>query len=397
MAGVLEGIKVLDLTSVYSGPFCTLLLKDLGAEVIKLERPESGDLIRYDIPHTEGNEGGPFIILNRGKKSLTVDLKSEKGRNICKELAKKVDVLVENFSPGTMDKLGLDSKTICALNPKLIYASISAYGQTGPLRDYPGFDPVSQAMGGMIAVTGFPEQPVRTAVSIADFTSGMFATMSILSALYHRKATGQGQVIDISMQDCIWQLTSIEYAPYFFLNGVEPPRLGNQHAAMIPCNIYSAKDGGRVIISAGVLSQLHRLYTAMGRKELIETELGGNQAVRFKHRQEIDTLVAEWVKTKSTKEIQEILKKSDVPCTRVPAFSEVCKDPQLLSRNMIIDVDQTLSGKVKVPGSLFKMSKTPGKIDYPAPFLGENTQEILSGLLGLTDDQISKLSDEHII
>jgi len=397
MVGVLEGIKVLDLTSVYSGPFCTLLLKDLGAEVIKLERPESGDLIRYDIPHTEGNEGGPFIILNRGKKSLTVDLKSEKGRNICKELAKKVDVLVENFSPGTMDKLGLDSKTICALNPKLIYASISAYGQTGPLRDYPGFDPVSQAMGGMIAVTGFPEQPVRTAVSIADFTSGMFATMSILSALYHRKATGQGQVIDISMQDCIWQLTSIEYAPYFFLNGVEPPRLGNQHAAMIPCNIYSAKDGGRVIISAGVLSQLHRLYTAMGRKELIETELGGNQAVRFKHRQEIDTLVAEWVKTKSTKEIQEILKKSDVPCTRVPAFSEVCKDPQLLSRNMIIDVDQTLSGKVKVPGSLFKMSKTPGKIDYPAPFLGENTQEILSGLLGLTDDQISKLSDEHII
>ena len=397
MSGVLNGIKILDLTSVYSGPFCTLLLKDLGAEVIKLERPESGDLIRYDIPHTEGNEGGPFIILNRGKKSLTVDMKTEKGRNLVKALVKKVDVLVENFSPGTMDKLGLDSKTITALNPKIIYASISAYGQTGPLRDYPGFDPVSQAMGGMIAVTGFPEKPVRSAVSIADFTSGMFAAMAILGALYHRLATGEGQVIDISMQDCIWQLTSIEYAPYYFLNGVEPPRLGNQHAAMIPCNIYEAKDGGRVIINAGVLSQLHRLYTAMGRKDLIETPLGGNQSVRFQHRNEIDKLVADWVKTKNTPEIQEICKKSDVPCTRVPLFSEVCKDPQLLSRNMIIDVEQTLSGKVKVPGSIFKMSRTPGKIDFGAPFLGENTQEILSGLLGLSDDEITELSNEHII
>lgn len=397
MAGALNGIKVLDLTSVYSGPFCTLLLRDLGAEIIKLERPESGDLIRYDIPHTEGNEGGPFITLNRGKKSLTVDLKTEKGRNICKELAKKVDVLVENFSPGTMEKLGLDSKVICKLNPKIIYASISAYGQTGPLRDYPGFDPVSQAMGGMIAVTGFPEQPVRTAVSIADFTSGMFMTMSIVSALYHRLATGEGQVIDLSMQDCIWQLTSIEYAPYYFLNGVEPPRLGNQHAAMIPCNIYTAKDGGRVIINAGVLSQLHRLYTVMGRKDLIDTPLGGNQAIRFKHRKEIDDLVAEWVKTRDTKDIQDTLKKADVPCTRVPAFSEVCHDPQLMSRNMIIDVEQTLSGKVKVPGSLFKMSKTPGKIDYAAPFLGENTQEVLSGMLGLSDEEIAKLSNEHII
>ncbi len=397
MAGVLDGIKILDLTSVYSGPFCTLLLKDLGAEVIKLERPESGDLIRYDIPHTEANEGGPFIILNRGKKSITVDMKTEKGRNLVKELAKKVDVLVENFSPGTMDKLGLDSKTITALNPKIIYASISAYGQTGPLRDYPGFDPVSQAMGGMIAVTGFQDQPVRSAVSIADFTSGMFAAMSVVAALYHRLATGEGQVIDLSMQDCIWQLTSIEYAPYYFLNGVEPPRLGNQHAAMIPCNIYVAKDGGRVIISAGVLSQLHRLYTVMGREDLLSTPLGGNQAVRFEHRQEIDDLVAEWVKTRDTKDVQETLKKADVPCTRVPTFGEVCHDPQLLSRNMIIDVDQTLSGKVKVPGSLFKMSKTPGKIDYPAPFLGENTNEVLSGILGMTDEEINRLSDEHVI
>jgi len=397
MASILEGVKVLDFTSVYSGPFCTLLLRDLGAEIIKIERPEAGDLIRYDIPHTEGNEGGPFIILNRGKRSLTIDLKTEKGRNICKELVKKVDVLVENFSPGTMEKLGLDSKVMCQINPKLIYASISAYGQTGPRRDFPGFDPVAQAMGGMTAVTGFPDNPIRCGVSIADFSSGMFMAMSIVGALYHRLQTGEGQTIDISMQDCIWQLSSVEFAPYYFLNHQIPPRLGNGHAAMIPCNLYPTKDGDRVYINAGVLVQVHRLYTAMGREDLINTPLGANQNERFQHRQEIDDVITAWTKTKTADEIQDILKKADVPCTKLPGFDEVCADPQLMSRNMIIEVDQLLSGKVKVPGSLFKLSKTPGRIDYPAPFLGENNNDILSEMLGYTEEQISKLDDEGVI
>jgi len=397
MTSVLEGIKVLDLTSIYSGPFCTLLLKDLGAEVIKLEKRDAGDLIRSDIPHTEGNEGGPFIILNRGKKSITVDLKTEKGRRICQELAKKVDVLVENFSPGTMDKLGLGSHEMCRLNPRLIYASISAYGQTGPRRDYPGFDPVAQAMGGITCVTGFPDNPVRCGVSIADFSSGFFTSLAIVSALYHRLKTGEGQIIDISMQDCIWQLTSIEYAPYYFLNHVLPPRLGNGHAAMIPCNLYPTKDGSRVYVNAGVLSQVHRLYTAMGRKDLIDTPLGANQNVRFQHRQEIDDVITAWTKTKTAQEIQDILKNADVPCTKLPSFDEVCQDPQLLSRDMIIEVDQPISGKVKVPGSLFKMSRTPGKIDYHAPFLGENNLDVLSEMLGYSEEEIAKLADEGII
>ncbi|MFA5308924.1 MAG: CoA transferase [Dehalococcoidales bacterium] len=397
MASILEGIKVIDFTQVYSGPYCTLLLKDLGAEIIKVERPESGDLIRYDIPHTEGNEGGPFIILNRGKKSLTVDLKTEKGRNIVKKLIKGMDVLVENFSPGTMDKLGLSSKEICAENPNLIYASISAYGQTGPRRDYPGFDPVAQAMGGMTCVTGFPDNPTRCGVSIADFSSGFFTALSIVSALFHRQRTGEGQAIDISMQDCIWQMTSVEYAPYYWLNHQIPPRLGNGHAAMIPCNLYPTKDGQRVYINAGVLSQVHRLYTAIGREDLINTPLGANQNERFQHRQEIDDVIGGWAKTRTAQEITELLKNADVPCTRLPSFDEVCNDPHLLSRNMIIEVDQPVSGKVKVPGSLFKFSKTPGRIDYPAPYLGENNQEILAGMLGYTEEEINKLSDEHVI
>jgi CoA:oxalate CoA-transferase len=397
MASVLEGIKVLDFTQVYAGPFCTLLLKDLGAEIIKVERPEAGDLTRNDVPHTEGLEGGAYIILNRGKKSLTVDMKTEKGRNICKELVKQVDVLVENFSPGTMDKLGLGSQEMCKLNPKLIYASLSAYGQTGPRRDYPGFDPVAQAMGGMTAVNGFSDSPTRVGVSIADFSSGLFTTLSIVSALYHRLKTGEGQTIDISMQDCIWQLTSIEFSPYYFLANQNPPRLGNGHSAMVPCNLYPTKNGDRMIISAGVLSQVHRLYTAIGREDLINSPLGANQNERVKHREEIDEVLSAWTKTKDTQEIMDTLKKADVPCTKLPTFDEVCNDPQLLSRNMIIEVEQDISGKVKTPGSLFKLSKTPGKIDFPAPFLGQNNQEVLSDMLGYTGQEISQLSSKGVI
>lgn len=341
-------------------------------------------------------EGGAFINLNRGKKSITIDLKSEKGRNICKELAKKVDIFLENFSPGTMTKLGLDSKAICQQNPGIIYASISAYGQTGPKRDYPGFDPVAQAMGGMTAVTGFPDRPTRAGVSIADFSSGFFTAFAIVGALFHKFRTGEGQVIDISMQDCIWQLASLEYAPYYFLNGQIPPRLGNGHAAMIPCNLYPTKDG-HIIISAGVLAQVHRLYTAIGRKDLIDTPLGANQNQRFQHRDEIDAIISEWTQTRTTGDIENLLKKADVPCTRLPTFDQVCSDPQLLSRNMIIEVEQAISGKVKVPGSLFKMSKTPGNIQYPAPLLGENNQDVLVDMLGYTEEQIAQLSSEGIL
>jgi crotonobetainyl-CoA:carnitine CoA-transferase CaiB-like acyl-CoA transferase len=396
MASVLEGIKVLDLTQVYSGPFCTLLLKDMGAEIIKIERPGAGDLIRNDVPHTEGMEGGPFIILNRGKKSLTLNLRTEKGRNICKELSKKVDVLVENFSPGTMDKLGLGSKVLCKLNPALIYASISAYGQTGPLRDYPGFDPVAQAMGGMTAVTGFPDNPTRCGVSIADFSTGIFTAYSIIGALFHRMKTGEGQTIDISMQECIWQLTSIEFAPYYFLNGQDPPRLGNRHAAMIPCNLYPTQDD-RIFIMAGVLDQLKRLYTTMGRQDLLNTPLCANQNERYKYRDEIDNIITGWTKTRKTDEIMALLRKADVPCSRFPTFTEVCHDPQLLSRNAIIEVEQMISGKVKVPGSLFKLSKTPGKIDYPAPFLGQDNHDVLSEMLGYSGEEITKLTDEGVL
>lgn len=397
MAGALDGTKVLDFTHVYSGPFCTLLLRDLGAEIIKVERKVGGDPIRNDAPRTEGLEGGTFIILNRGKKSITLNLGEEKGRDICRDLAKKVDVVVENFTHGTMDKLGLGSQELCKLNPRLIYASVSAFGHTGPRRDDIGYDPIAQAMGGLTSVTGFPDSPpTKCGVAIADFSTGLFAALAIVSALVHRWKTGEGQAIDMSLQDCIWLLTSIEFAPYFFLEGRVPERTGNGHPTMTPGNLYPAKDGS-VIIATGALAQVQRLFRLIGGEDLLNSPLCSQQSERIKYKGQIDNLVAEWTKVRSMEEIVNQLKNIDVPCSMVPSFDQVCNDPHLLSREMIVEVEQLISGKVKTPGSLFKLSKTPGDVKFPAPFLGEHNFEVYSGMLGYTEQEINDLANDGIV
>ena len=396
MAGTLDDIKVLDLSRTYAGPFCTLLLRDLGAEIIKVERKE-GDTVREDNPLTKGGESGTFIILNRGKKSITLDVRKEKGREICKELAKKVDVLVENFSPGTMEKLGLGSDVLCSLNPRLIYASISGYGHTGPKRDAVAYDPIAQAMGGMTSVTGYEDSPpVKCGVSVADFSAGLFTAFAITAALHHREKTGEGQTIDMSLQECIWLFTSIEFSPPYFINGKALPRLGSGHPAMAPGNQYMAKDGP-VFICTGVLEQIHKLYRLMGRAELVDSPLGANQSERYKYKKQIDAAVEEWTSTKTVDEIMKILHDADIPASPVPSLEQVCNDPQLYEREMIIEVEQELSGMVKTPGSLFKMSKTPGNIKYPSPILGEHNLEVYSGLLGYSAEEINQLSTDDII
>jgi CoA:oxalate CoA-transferase len=397
MNGALNGIKVLDLTNVYSGPYCASVLRELGAEVIKVERTGFGDVVRRDAPLTEARESATFVILNRGKKSITLNIASEKGREIIHKLVNKCDVLLENFSPGTMDKLGFGSKEMCTRNPRLIYASLSAYGQTGPKKNYPGFDPVIQALGGLSSVNGQPDSPpTKCAVSIGDFGTGLYLAAAIMGALYYREKTGRGQVVDVSIQDCVWMLTSIEFSPTYFLKGKVPKRLGNGHPIMIPGNMYPTKDGN-VIISVGVLAMVHRLYRAMGREDLIDTPLGQNQDVRVNYRNEIDTAISNWTKTLTGAEVESILRQADVPCGIVPTFDQVCHDEQLISRGMITQVEQTMSGKITVPGSVFKMSETPGNPNSPAPMLGEYNEEIYSGLLGLSDKEIEDLSEEHII
>lgn len=397
MTGALDGTKVLDFTHALGGPFCTLQLKDLGAEVIKVEKPESGDLARSRAPQTEALESGTFIMLNRGKKSITVNLKSEKGRNICKDLVRRVDVVVENFSTGTMEKLGLGSKDLCELNPGLIYASLSAFGHNGPLKEESGYDPVAQAMGGLTTLTGYPEHPpVKAGPPIADLGTGVFLALAIVAALNHKLRTGEGQVIDMSMQDVIWLFTAIEFAPNYFLEGIVPGRYGNGVPHATPANLYKAEDGF-IIIATAELNQVKGVFRVIGKEELIDSPLCSDQAERVKYKDKIDDLVEEWTSKRSMEEILVALKKADVPCSMVPTYDRVCNDPQLLSREMIIDVEQKLSGRVRVPGSLFKLTKTPGNVSFPAPCLGENNTEVYSEMLGYSEDEITQLEKEGVI
>jgi CoA:oxalate CoA-transferase len=399
MAGALEGITILDLTLWYAGPFCTLLLRDLGAEIIKVERTvkDGGEGPRKNTPRTEAEESGAFIMLNRGKKSITLNTTSPEGRNIARTLAQKVDVLIENFTPGVMDKLGLGSKELCKLNPGLIYTSISGFGHTGPRQYDVVFDPVAQAMGGIMSVTGYPDgTPTKVGAPIADLMTGVFTAVAILAALQYRNKTGQGQVLDMSLQDCVFLPTAMWCGPSYFLDGRVPQRFGNGDEWLTPANLYPAKDG-YVYIAAPLLAQTQNVFKTMGRADLLDSPLCAEGNVRIKHKKEIDAVIGEWTKTKTVAELLEALKKADVPCSAVPDFAQVCNDPQIKNREMVIEVEQLLSGKVKAAGSPFKFSKTPGNIKYPAPFLGEHNVEIYGDMLGYSEKEMARLANDNII
>ena len=397
MITALDGVKVLDFTRFMAGPTCTLILRDLGAEVIKVERPGRGDPIREFLPTTEGGESNFFINLNRGKKSITLNLASERGFQIIKDLAKKVDILVENFSPGVMDRLGLSYEAVNEINPGLIYASLSGFGNNGPRRSGIAFDIIGQAMGGLISVNGFPNSPpVKVGTSIGDSLCGTHGVIAILAALHYRGKTGEGQRIDISMQDCIWSITAIEHAGFYFLNNEIPQKPANSYPNDAGTNIYATKDSS-VIIAAITTEQFESLLKAISRKDLIGNPKYTTQTERIKHKDEFDAIVESWTKTKTVEEITNELTQVRVPCSQVPDFDQVANDPQLLYREMIIEVNQPLSGKVKVPGSLFKMSKTPGNIRFHAPSLGEHNYEVYSELLGYSKQDIKKLEEDGII
>jgi CoA:oxalate CoA-transferase len=398
MTSALEGIKVLDFSQAFAGPFCTLLMRDLGAEIIKVERTvkDGGEAPRKNRPHTAAQESGTFIMLNRGKKSITLNPTTPKGREIARALAKQVDVVIENFTPGVMDKLGLGSQELCRLNPKLIYASISGFGHSGPRQYEVVFDPIAQAMAGLMSVTGYPDgPPTKVGVPLADLMTGIFTAVAILAALQHRNKTGQGQVLDMSLQDCVYLPTAIWCGPTYFLDGRTPQRYGNGDEWVTPADLYPAVDG-YVYIAANFLGHVQRLYKTMGRDDLLSSPLAAEGNVRIKHKQEIDALVREWTKTKTVAEILGALNKAEVPSSAVPDFAQVSNDPQIKDRKMVVEVEQ-LGGKVKVPGSIFKLSKTPGNIQYPASYLGENNQEIYGGRLGYTEEEMSRLGDEGVI
>ncbi len=397
MPKALEKIKVLDLTRMYAGPFCTMLLKDLGAEVIKVEIPGGGDAVRTIPTLTEAGESYPFIMLNRGKKSVTLDMNSVKGREIVKELVKKVDVLVENFTPRVMERAGLSYEELSEVNPGLIYASLSGFGHTGPRRDFPAFDLIAQASGGFMSVTGFPDgPPIHAGTALADFTGGLYTTIGILAALQYRTETGEGQFIDISMQDSVWAITAPGNAGFYFLTGESPARFGNGYLEAVPFGVYPSKNG-YIAIAIVTIGQWHGLLRVMEREDLSGVEKYATQIERTNYREEVDALVEEWTKTKTIAEIVNLFKEAHLPCSPIPSFAEVANDPQLLSRGMITEVEQLISGKTKVTGSVFKFSRTPGDVKFPAPILGEHNYEVYSDMLGYSEEEIGKLVDGGVI
>jgi CoA:oxalate CoA-transferase len=397
MVKALEGIRVLDLSRMYAGPLCTMLLAELGAEVVKVEIPGGGDGVRNLAPQTDGLEGYPFIILNRGKLGVTLNLSSPQGKRIFKKLAGKSDILVENFTPGVMDDLGLSYEDLKKGQPGLIYASISGFGHTGPSRSEVAFDTIIQAMGGLISVNGRPDSPpTKVAPAIADFLGGIYAAVAILDALQHRDRTGEGQHIDISMQDCVWAITAIQHLPLYLTTGLDPPKLGNKMVEVTPFNLYRARDG-YIVIAIVTVGQWQRLLELIGREDLKDVPEYATQVERIKHIDEIDAIMEEWTKERTVDEMIAELRASHLPCAPVPAFGQVAHDPQLASRAMQVEVEQTISGSVTVPGSVFKMSRTPGDATQPAPFLGQHNAEVYSGLLGLELEEIDRLQEEGVI
>jgi len=391
----LEGVRVLDLTRVLAGPFCTMLLSDLGAEVIKVERPVFGDDSRAFTPFV-GGESAYFMSINRGKKSVTVNLKHPKGKELVLRLAKLCDVLVENFRPGVMEELGLGYSALREVNPRLIYASISGFGQTGPYREKPAYDLIIQGISGMMSITGpDPDHPTKVGSSIADIFAGVFGAIGILAALRAREVTGRGQWVDVAMLDSMLAVLENALARYF-ATGVPPRPMGNRHPSIAPFSSVRASDG-YVNVACGNDELWRRFCKALGMEYLLEDPRFATNSERVEHMGELERAIEERTSSMRVEEIIAKLEALEVPCGPINDVSQVVEDAQVLAREMIVEVLHPKVGKVKVPGVPIKLSDTPGEVRAPAPLLGEHTEEVLSSLLGLSREEISALREEGAI
>jgi formyl-CoA transferase/CoA:oxalate CoA-transferase len=391
----LEGIKVLDLSRALAGPYCTLMLADMGADIIKLEMPGRGDDSRsWGPPFIEG-ESAYFLSVNRNKKSLTLDLKNEKSKEIVHKLIKKSDVLVENFRPGTMEKLGLAYDQVKELNPKIIYASISGFGQDGPYRLLPGFDQVLQGMGGLMSITGEANgPPIKVGIAVADIAGGMFAAYGIMVALFNRERSNKGQMIDVSLLDS--QVAWLTYrAGSYFVSGEIPQPLGSGHPTIVPYQAFKAKDT-YINIAAGNDQLWQKFCKAVGLESIITNPKFTTNSKRVENREEIVKIIGNLISTKQGEEWIKILKEAGVPCGLIYTMDQIFSDPQVIHRKMVKELEHIKAGKIKVTGVPIKLSETPGEIRTAPPILGQHTIEILNDL-GYSKSEIENLYQENVI
>ena len=383
----LEGLRVLDLSRVLAGPFSTMVLGDLGAEIIKIEQPGVGDDSRAFGPFI-GEESSYFMSLNRGKKSITLNLKDDADRAIFIDLVKESDIVVENYRPGTMAKLGFEYEDLKKINPRIIYAAISGFGHSGPYSTRPAYDMIVQAMGGIMSITGEPGQaPVRVGSSIGDITAGIFGTVGILAAVEARHKTGEGQKVDVAMLDC--QVAILENAiARYLVNGEVPVSLGSRHPSISPFQAFPTKDY-YVIMSAGNDALWAKLCNVMGTPELITDPRFATNRDRNDNVEVLAEIIGKISVTKTTAEWMDVLEKGGLPVGPINTIDKVVHDPQVEAREMIVEVEHPVAGKMKFAGNPIKLSATPGEVTVPAPTLGQHTDVILKDLLGWSEDQIA--------
>ncbi|MFX1344097.1 MAG: CaiB/BaiF CoA transferase family protein [Promethearchaeota archaeon] len=395
MVRPLEGIKVLDLSRALAGPYCTMMLADMGAEVIKVEMPGRGDDSRAWGPPFQEGESAYFMSVNRNKKSMTLNLKKERALEVIHKLIKQSDVIVENFRPGTMERLGLSYNELRDINPKIIFCSISGFGQNGPYRFLPGMDQVLQGMGGLMSITGEPNgPPIKVGVAVADIAGGMFAAFGIMVALFNREKSGKGQRIDNSLFDN--QIAWLTYrAGSFFISGEIPKPLGSGHPVIVPYQAFKAKDT-YFNLAVGNDQLWEKFCKALGLEEIMNDPKYATNSMRVKNREDVVKIIENLICTKEAEEWLKILTDAGIPCGPIYTMDKLFNDPQVLYRKMVQELDHPKAGKIKVTGVPVKLSDTPGEILTAPPFLGQHTKEILHDL-GYDEKKIGTMYQENIL
>jgi formyl-CoA transferase len=388
--GALSGVRVLDLTRVLAGPFCTMLLGDMGAEIIKIETPGTGDDSRRYPPFV-GDDSAYFINLNRNKKSITLNLKRGEGKKVFLDLVRQSDVVIENFRPGTMERLGIGYDQVRSVNPGIIYSSISGFGHTGPYRDRPGYDIIGQAMGGIMDITGWPDgPPTRTGTAIADVLGGLCTCVGILSGLLARHNNHAGQKIDIALVDSV--VSAMETLIQIYLvDKRQPRRVGNRYEFIYPYDSFQAQDGW-VVIGVGNNKLWRAFCKAIEAEALIEEEKYRDNVDRVKHYREVRQIVEAWTRPRTVERIVAFLLGRKIPCAPIYTVKEVVEDEHIaVAREMFQEIDHPTAGRLTVVSSPIKMSATPPSITSPAPMLGQHTNEVLTDILGYSQDEADDL------